>query len=211
MFSGIIEFLGTIETIYYEKQDSKIQAMGIKVKTDIADLTLGESIALNGVCLTVTEIGTNREASFYVSSETLDRTNLGILIENMKVNMERAVTPSTRLSGHIVQGHVDATGRLVRVDEVGEAHRIFIALPRSLRQYVVEKGSIAIDGISLTINGIDESHFEQQQADEFLIHLMIIPHTWHQTRLGKLNLNDIVNIEVDILAKYVENLCRVQK
>lgn len=211
MFSGIIEFLGVVKIIRYEKQDSKIQAMEITVQTDIEDLTLGESIAVNGVCLTVTDVGTNKEASFFVSSETLDRTNLGILIENMKVNLERAVTPSTRLSGHIVQGHVDATGRLMCVETQGEAHKIFIALPNSLRQYVVEKGSIAIDGISLTINGIDETHSWHQKTDEFLIDLMIVPHTWNHTNLGQLKINDIVNIEVDIISKYVENLCRTQK
>lgn len=211
MFSGIIEFLGVVSAVKYEKQDLKIQAMEIKIKTGIPDLILGESVAVNGVCLTVTKLGTNDEASFFISSETLDRTNLYVLIENMKVNLERAVTPSTRLSGHIVQGHVDATGRIFKIEQKGEAHQLFVALPSSLRKYVVEKGSIAIDGVSLTINGIKEIAEENHGMNEFLIDLMIIPHTWNHTRLGLLKVDDIVNIEVDIISKYVENLCRVQK
>lgn len=209
MFSGIIEFLGVVTIIKYEKQDTKIQAMNIKVKTGIPDLILGESIAVNGVCLTVTEIGTNDETSFFISAETLDRTNLKLLVENMKVNLERAVTPVTRLSGHMVQGHVDATGRIVKMKQIGEAHQLYVALPRSLRKYVVEKGSIAIDGVSLTVNGIKEINVENQSTEEFLIDLMIIPHTWNHTRFCFLNVNDIVNIEVDIISKYVENLCTI--
>ncbi|MDI2091707.1 riboflavin synthase [Commensalibacter oyaizuii] len=206
MFSGIIESLGTIQSINREKD-----AIVIVVQTGIKDLTLGESVAVNGVCLTVTHSNHEGNASFFVSSETLDRTNLGQLTNTKRVNLERAVTPSTRLSGHIVQGHVDATGRFVNVQKSGDAHQVFFAFPQQLRKYVVEKGSIAIDGVSLTLNGIGELGQNGANADEFIIHIMIIPHTWEHTTLGHLTLGDKVNVEVDIIAKYVENLCIVQK
>lgn len=206
MFSGIIESLGTIQTVKHEKD-----AIVVEVDTGITDLSMGESIAVNGVCLTVVQYNQQGQASFFISSETLARTNLGKLVEGKRVNLERAVTPSTRLSGHIVQGHVDAPGRFVKAEKSGDAHQVFFAFPASLRKYVVEKGSIAIDGTSLTLNGIGEIGGGDAASDEFVIHIMIIPHTWEHTTLGHLSPNDMVNVEVDVIAKYVENLCLVQK
>ncbi|MDI2112062.1 riboflavin synthase [Commensalibacter nepenthis] len=206
MFSGIIESLGSILTV-----NRKPNAMVIEVDTGIPDLSIGESVAVNGVCLTVVKYDAQGKVSFFISSETLNRTNLNQLQVNKRVNLERAVTPSTRLSGHIVQGHVDATGRFVKAEQSGDAHKVFFAFPASLRKYVVEKGSIAIDGTSLTLNGVGEIGKDGASSDEFIIHIMIIPHTWEHTTLGYLSLGDMVNVEVDIIAKYVENLCLVQK
>lgn len=206
MFSGIIESLGTIQTVTHEPN-----AMVVEVDTGITDLSMGESVAVNGVCLTVIKYDEKGSATFFISSETLDRTNLGKLAKGKRVNLERAVLPSTRLSGHIVQGHVDATGRFINAEQSGDAHKVFFAFPASLRKYVVEKGSIAIDGTSLTLNGIGDVGAGDANLDEFIIHIMIIPHTWEHTTLGHLSLGDMVNVEVDIIAKYVENLCLVQK
>jgi len=198
MFSGIIETLGTVTST--EQRD---QALGLRIATTFPDLTLGESVAVNGVCLTVAEFDTTGSAWFYVSSETLDRTALGRIRQNHRVNLERASTPATKLSGHIVQGHVDAIAHLARIEPVGESHRITFRVPNTLRGYMVEKGSVALDGISLTLNAVSEP-----TPDGFEIDLMIIPHTWEHTTLGTLKPNDPVNIEVDVIAKYVESLIR---
>lgn len=202
MFSGIIGYLGRIQTIAKEKD-----AMVITVNTGMSNLSIGESVAVNGVCLTVTEIHNAGEATFFISFETLNRTNLGQLKLKDRVNLEQAVTPSTRLSGHIVQGHVDATGRFIDAKEVGEAHEVTFALPAHLRKYLVEKGSIALDGISLTLNSVGDVGQAPAHSDEFLISLMIIPHTWENTTLGQFVAGAMINVEVDIIAKYVENLC----
>ena len=199
MFSGIIESLGRVRTI--EPGD---RAVAIELDTGIADLVLGESVAVNGVCLTVTRFDTSGTAAFFVSPETLDRTTLGALREGARVNLERAVTPSTRLSGHIVQGHVDGVATLVSVVAQGDAWALTLELPDTLRRYCVEKGSITLDGISLTLNAILPS----DRAGWFGIALMIIPHTWDHTSLGTLAPGAPLNVEVDIIAKYVEQLCQ---
>ncbi len=168
MFSGIIEHIGRIKTV--EPRD---QAILLQVETGLADMDLGESIAVNGVCLTVATYDSTGLADFFVSAETLSRTALGRLKEGVRVNLERASTPATRLSGHIVQGHVDGLATLVSVNAVGESHHIVFRLPAALRGYVVEKGSIALDGISLTVNEVSDI-----TDGAFTIALMIIPHTW---------------------------------
>lgn len=203
MFSGIIEHLGTVTTA--RRGD---RALHVAIATGIDDLSMGESIAVNGVCLTVTEFDAAGNASFFISIETLDRTSLGRLAEGGRVNLERAVTPATRLSGHIVQGHVDGTGRLLAVEPAGEARRVVFAIPNALRRYLVEKGSITLDGISLTLNEIGETGTAGAGPDAFPVALMIIPHTWTHTSLGTLAPGDAVNVEVDVIAKYVETLCQ---
>src|ERR1700712_4101047 len=135
MFSGIIESLGRVRTI-----EAGDKAIAIELDTGIADLVLGESVAVNGVCLTVTRFDTSGMAAFFVSPETLDRTTLGALREGSRVNLERAVTPSTRLSGHIVQGHVDGVATLVSSVAQGDAWALTLELPDTLRRYCVEKG-----------------------------------------------------------------------
>ncbi|MCJ8354389.1 riboflavin synthase [Novacetimonas hansenii] len=202
MFSGIIEHLGTITTTQRGERDLEVQ-----VATGITDLSLGESIAVNGVCLTVTAFDTAGNATFFISPETLECTSLRQLAPGRRVNLERAVTPATRLSGHIVQGHVDATARLLSITPKGEARHIAFAVPARLRRYLVDKGSITLDGISLTLNAVGAPG-EDAGPDAFRIELMIIPHTWEHTTLGTLTPGADVNVEVDVIAKYVETLCQ---
>ena len=199
MFSGIIERVGRVRGM-----EPGAQAVRMLLDTGFADLALGESVAVNGVCLTVTEFDANGAASFFVSPETLDRTSLGSVAVGGPVNLERAVTPSTRLSGHIVQGHVDGTATLASVTAAGDAWTLLLDAPVSLRRYCVEKGSITLDGISLTINAILPSAL----PGSFGIALMIIPHTWEHTNLGTLTPGAPINVEVDVIAKYVEQLCQ---
>ena len=201
MFSGIIERLGRVRGV--EPGD---EAMRVTVDTGFADLELGESVAVNGVCLTLIDSDRQGMAAFFVSSETLARTGLGSLREGGRVNLERAVTPSTRLSGHIVQGHVDGVATLASVTASGDAWSLLLDLPAALRRYCVEKGSISLDGISLTINAILPSAVPGQ----FGVALMIIPHTWEHTNLGTLAPGASLNVEVDLIAKYVEQLCQRQ-
>ncbi|MFT8418515.1 MAG: riboflavin synthase [Acetobacter sp.] len=200
MFSGIIESLGHILAV-----EQGAHSLMLEVQTGLANVAEGESIAVNGVCLTAVAPAQNQPVRFFVSSETLDRTMLGTLSVGARVNLERAVTPSTRLSGHIVQGHVDGLGRFVGATPVGDARRVEFDVPADLRRYMVEKGSVALDGISLTLNEVGPV-----QGDMFRIALMIIPHTWEHTTLGTLNVGDAVNVEVDIIAKYVEAQCQAK-
>ena len=199
MFSGIIENLGRVRGV--EPGDKAVRMV---LDTGFADLALGESVAVNGVCLTVTEFDASGGAAFFVSPETLDRTSLGGVQAGGRVNLERAVTPSTRLSGHIVQGHVDGTATLASVTPAGDAWLLLLDLPDALRRYCVEKGSITLDGISLTINAIQPSAL----AGHVGIALMIIPHTWEHTNLGTLVPGALLNVEVDVIAKYEEQLCQ---
>lgn len=196
MFSGIIERVARV-TLATPKGGS----LEIEVDSGFLDLSLGESIAVNGVCLTVTRFDRGGRAAFFLSPETIARTTLGLLGEGDSVNLERAVTLDVRLSGHLVQGHVDGQVRLVeRVEEEGAWRHKFL-LPPTLGRYCVEKGSIALNGISLTINGV-EPH------DEGAVLLVtIIPHTWDHTNLHALAIGDALNVEVDVIAKYVERLC----
>ena len=199
MFSGIIETLGQVRAI--EPGD---RAMRIVLDTGLHDLALGESVSVNGVCLTVTACDATGTAAFFVGAETLHRSSLGRLREQERVNLERAVTPSTRLSGHIVQGHVDGVATLASIGRAGDAWSVVLELPDALRRYCVEKGSITLDGISLTLNAIRPG----ATAGRFEIALMIIPHSWAHTNLGTLAPGAILNVEVDVIAKYVEQLCQ---
>ncbi len=200
MFSGIIESLGQVL-----KAEQGAQSLMLEVETGLTDVAEGESIAVNGVCLTAVAPAQDGPVRFFVSSETLDRTMLGRLKAGAGVNLERAVTPSTRLSGHIVQGHVDGLARFVGASPSGEARRVEFDVPAELRRYMVEKGSVALDGISLTLNEVGAVH-----DGVFRIALMIIPHTWDHTTLGTLSVGDAVNVEVDIIAKYVEAQCQAK-
>ncbi|QHI96197.1 riboflavin synthase [Aristophania vespae] len=202
MFSGIIECVGQVQQVSIREQ-----AMDLVVKSHFKDLSLGESVAVNGVCLTVKDFTAEGSAQFHISGETLKRTNLGKLTEGRSVNLERAVSLNTRLSGHIVQGHVDGTGVLQAINKAGDSYALDLFLSQSLRRYVVEKGSITLNGISLTVNNIkDEAQYEGSEG--FVINLMIIPHTWEHTDLSTLSVGAELNVEVDVLAKYVETLCR---
>lgn len=196
MFSGIIEKLARVTLA-----EPRGGSLEIGVESGWTDLSLGESIAVNGVCLTVTQFDATGLARFFISPETLARSNLGRLAVGDLVNLERAVTLDTRLSGHLVQGHVDALARLLeRVEAEGAWKHVFL-LPEVLGRYCVEKGSIALNGISLTINGVE------QKAEGVAVSVTIIPHTWEHTNLHRLAIGDDLNVEVDVMAKYVERLC----
>ncbi|HTP32257.1 MAG TPA: riboflavin synthase [Candidatus Acidoferrales bacterium] len=195
MFTGIIEELGAVASM-------EIRAAGARLKvrcaTVLSDSGEGASIAVNGVCLTAVDI---RPDSFSadVAPETLKRTNLGALRAGSRVNLERPLSPSGRLSGHIVQGHVDGTGEFLSLDALGDENWwLRLRIPAELDPFLVFKGSIAIDGISLTIAALEGD----------VLSVTIIPHTFRNTTLAGYRLGARVNLECDILAKHVEKLLR---
>ena len=192
MFTGIIEELGKISALTKHSSGAKIQ---ISAKIVTENTNEGDSIAVNGVCLTALEITPNGFAAD-VSQETLNRSTLGNLKVGAAVNLERAVTPSTRLGGHIVQGHVDATGKFLSATQSGDFWTVRIGFPRLIRQYLVYKGSISVEGISLTIAELTDDYFE----------IAVIPKTWQLTNLSTLKNGEAVNLEADVIAKYVERI-----
>lgn len=196
MFTGIIEELGTIRKITTARDGARLE---VSARAILTDARLGDSIAVNGVCLTVVEQGADWFAAD-VSAETLRRTNLKQARFGSKVNLERPLTPSTRLGGHIVQGHVDGTGEFIEARAAGDGYVIRIGFPADLARYIVEKGSIAVDGISLTVAALGDDWFE----------IAIIPHTWRATNLATLERGAAVNLEVDVIAKYVERMMQAR-
>ncbi|MCA0432841.1 MAG: riboflavin synthase [Proteobacteria bacterium] len=197
MFSGIIERVASVS-----RADHGTGGLNCRIETGFAGLELGESIAVNGVCLTVVSFDAVGVADFYASPETLARTNLSTIVMGSKVNLERAVSLNTRLSGHLVQGHVDGMATLAEVIADEGSWRLFFDVPDSLARYCVEKGSIAFNGISLTINSLAALGNGQSR-----IGITIIPHTWEHTNLHAARPGDAINVEVDVMAKYVERLC----
>jgi riboflavin synthase len=196
MFTGIVEILGRVEAIEVGPDQARITL-------DVAgldDIGIGDSIAVNGVCLTAVEVELPG-ITLDVVGETLDRTSLGSLAAGDPVNLERARPVSGRLDGHIVQGHVDGVGTISAIALDGANRVISIAAPAGLSRYIVEKGSIAVDGISLTVADV--------RGDEFQV--AVIPHTLSTTNLGLRKPGETVNLEVDILAKYVERLLEAGK
>ena len=188
MFTGIIEELGKVE--------SAGARLSIGCSHVLSDLTVGASIAVNGVCLTAVEIRSDG-FSADLAPETLERSNLGDLKAGDRVNLERPVTLQTRLSGHIVQGHVDGTGVLESLTELGDGNwELLVRVPLELDRLLVYKGSIAIDGISLTVASVQDG----------LVKVAIIPHTFEATNIGQRRTGERVNIECDILAKHVARL-----
>jgi len=198
MFSGIIEKLARVRSAA-----PKDKTLVLELETGFGDLELGESIAINGVCLTVTAFTPEGAASFFVSPETIQRSNLGRLAAGGVVNLERSVRLETRLSGHLVQGHVDGIGVLAAIVSDTGSYRLEFELPDALARYCVEKGSIALDGISLTLNGVTPV-----TPGKSRIAVTIIPHTWEHTNLHAAQIGDPINVEVDVMAKYVERLCQ---
>lgn len=192
MFTGIIEELGKISGWEKHAGGAKMRVAAQIVTGDSKD---GDSIAVNGVCLTAIEITTNSFAAD-VSAETLNRSTLGNLKVGSKVNLERAVTPSTRLGGHIVQGHVDARGTFLAAKQDGDFWTVRIGFPENMAQYLVYKGSVSVEGISLTIANLADDFFE----------IAVIPKTWELTNLSSLRNGDAVNLEADVIAKYVERI-----
>ncbi len=197
MFTGIIEEVGKVISLEERRGQKKLT-----VKTAWTDLQSGESISVNGVCLTVTEPTPKGEATFFVSEESLERSTLGLLEPEKRVNLERALTLNSRMGGHWVQGHVDAKGMILNLIEGSDHHKVTLALDPKYGRYCVEKGSISVNGVSLTINSLTET-----KLNEFMVSFLIVPHTWKNTTLSELKSGDFVNVEVDILAKYIERLC----
>ncbi len=193
MFTGIIEALGTISALNAKTGDFELQ---IDVgKLDMADVKLGDSIAVNGTCLTVTAFS-NTHFSADVSTETIKCSKLGLLAVGDKVNLEKACTANTRLGGHIVSGHVDGLGYVGQVNANGSATDYWINVKPELAKYIAAKGSITVDGISLTTNEVKQDSFR----------LTIIPHTSEQTTIASWQVGAAVNIEVDVIARYLERL-----
>ncbi len=197
MFTGIIEEIGTLRNI---TKGAKSAKLSIEANTVLSDTKVGDSIATNGVCLTITE-KTSTRFSVDVMHETLKRSNLGDLSIGQPLNLERAMPSQGRFDGHIVSGHIDGTGRITAMQQDDIAIWITIEADASLLKYVIEKGSIAIDGISLTVASVSANHFK----------VSIIPHTKDETTLTKKKLNERVNLEVDMIAKYVEKLLQQDK
>ena len=190
MFTGLIEDVGTLASRVARGPSARLV-----ITTSLGPLVLGESIAVNGVCLTVDRFAEGRfEAD--CSAETLSRTTLGTLAVGGRVHLERALLPTSRLGGHIVSGHVDGLGRMVARDPVGDALALAFEVPPELARFIAEKGSVALDGTSLTVNGVRGARFE----------VTIIPHTQGKTRLAELRPGDHVNVEIDLLARYVARL-----
>jgi riboflavin synthase len=197
MFTGIIEEVGTVEHI---RQSGEAIVMTIGAKKILVDVHLGDSIAVNGVCLTVTSF-TDRTFTVDVMPETVKATSLRTLTKGSKVNLERAMAANGRFGGHFVSGHVDGIGRIVRKWPSANAVYYEIEIPKELRQYMILKGSVAVDGTSLTIFGLTDQTFT----------ISLIPHTRAETILGEKQPGDIVNIECDMIGKYVVQLMEGKK
>jgi riboflavin synthase len=196
MFTGLVEQMGKVESAEDRRGQRKLH-----ITTKYNDLAAGESVSVGGVCLTVTEASAKGDAFFFVSEETLERTTLGKLEKGSTVNLERAMQFGGRMGGHWVQGHVDAKGMVLNNVQGDGIHRVTVALDPKYGKYCVEKGSITIDGVSLTINTITET-----RNKEFMVSFLVIPHTWKNTTISQLKIGDACNVEVDILAKYIERL-----
>jgi len=194
MFTGIVEEIGTIEDIRKSGDSARLSIQGAVI---FGDMKLGDSIAVNGVCLTVTDF-TGSRFSADVMHETLDRSNLGELNRGSRVNLERAMKAGDRFGGHIVSGHIDGTGQILEKKKDGNALWITIGAGKNILKYIIEKGSVAIDGISLTVARVTDSSFS----------VSVIPHTGAMTTLTEKKVSETVNLENDVIGKYVEKLLR---
>jgi len=192
MFTGLIEGTGSLLRIDRHGPDA---GMVIHAQYSIDQLVLGESIAVDGACLTVTSFQ-GKVFTVDVSAETLSRTTLGRKPTGSLLNLERALRMGDRLGGHLVSGHVDGIGALVDRRREGHSHRLFFTIPEELSRYIIEKGSITVNGISLTVNGCGEGRFD----------VNIVPHTSRETTVGELRIGEEVNIETDLIGKYVEKM-----
>ncbi len=196
MFTGLVQGQGTLIS---KRPSGGGMIFGLEADFDLTNPQEGESIACNGICLTAKSIS-GRRFEVDVSPESLSRSNLGNLGVGMKMNLERALRLSDRLGGHLVSGHVDATAKVLERKPEGDFVRFVFAVPKGFGRYIIEKGSITINGISLTVNHCDDVTFS----------VAIIPHTLKITTLGPLKQGDLVNIEVDLIGKYVEKLLQVK-
>ena len=193
MFTGLVQAIGKILKKIRNGKDVRLTVVAGKL--DMSDVTLGESIAVNGVCLTVVEFD-DHSFSVDVSTETLSCTSLNALTENSLVNLEKALLPTTRLGGHIVSGHVDGVATITDIADDGASKRFIIEVPEALSRYIAPKGSVCVDGVSLTVNEVAGQTFG----------VCIIPHTQQETVFQYYREGDQVNIEVDVVARYTERL-----
>jgi riboflavin synthase len=189
MFTGIITDIGRVRAVAQTARDRRYE---IETAWDTSGIDLGASISHSGVCLTVVEKAQGWFA-VEVSGETLSKTTLGGWTAGTKINLERATRAGDELGGHIVSGHVDGLGKVVEITPEGGSHRIVIEAPEPLHRFIAAKGSITVDGVSLTVNSVEGRRFG----------LNIIPHTWEATTLGQLQVGDAVNLEIDMLARYL--------
>lgn len=192
MFTGLIEDTGRVASL---QRRGEAGLLAVETALPTAEIAIGDSVAVNGACLTVTAISL-RTLTFDVSPESLSRITIGKLCSGSAVNLERALRLGDRLGGHIVSGHIDCAGKLIRSENRAGNHQLQFTLPPEHARYLVEKGSVTIDGISLTVNAVSQEGFA----------VNIIPHTYSSTTLGQLKVGDRVNIETDIIGKYVERL-----
>ena len=192
MFTGIIENLGQVDSLQSVGGDVRLR---IQTGLDLSDVQLGDSIATNGICLTVIDWGNNWYAAD-VSRESLDRTTLGQWQVGQPVNVEKAMLPTTRFGGHIVSGHVDAVGEITLMRQDARSIYFEVTAPKAIAKYLAEKGSVTVDGISLTINHLRGNIFS----------LNLIPHTAERTNIATWKAGSKVNLEVDVLARYIERL-----
>lgn len=198
MFTGIIQAIGCIVSVEASGQEARLVLEAPTLGEQ--PLSRGDSLAINGVCLTIAAMEHGRLV-VDVSRETLARTNLGTVAAGSRVNLESALTPSTALGGHLVTGHVDGTGELIERREDGRSVRLRIRSPARLSRYIAEKGSICVDGISLTVNDVDDGLFG----------VNIVPHTLAATTIGERAVGAKLNLEVDIVARYLERLLAAQR
>lgn len=189
MFTGIVTDIGRVRSVRHTDRDRRYE---IETAWDTATIDLGASISHAGCCLTVTEKGEGWFA-VEVSGETLSKTKLGDWAEGARVNLERAAKLGDELGGHIVSGHVDGLGEVISIRPEGGSRRIVIEAPSPLHRFIAPKGSITVDGVSLTVNGVQDRRFD----------VNIIPHTWDATTLGGLKVGEKVNLEIDMLARYL--------
>ena len=194
MFTGIVEEVGLLTKINQQDSGEKILTIGCSIISK-PKFNLGESISVNGTCLTVISSGKTFFRTL-ASKETLEKTNIGLKEEGDSLNLERAMKASSRFGGHIVSGHVDNVGEITDIIEDGESIKYWIKFGKKYTKYVIEKGSIAIDGISLTVNDIDKNKFS----------VNIIPHTDSKTNSNEWKVGDVVNLEFDMVAKYIEKM-----
>ena len=191
MFTGIIEGQGIVKKFNIKTQNRSAAKMGIDLGNLAKGLQIGDSVAINGVCLTATHIS-QKQAEFEMIGETLKKTNLGMIKLGDKVNIERSLKVGERMEGHFVLGHIDGTGKIIKIEKLSKEIKFWIELPKDLDRFVVKKGSITVDGISLTLVDVLKNK----------ISICIIPHTMKITNLGSKKIGDKVNIETDILGKY---------
>jgi len=198
VFTGIVEAVGIISALEPKGEDVSVTVQSGKL--DLSDVKLGDSIATNGVCLTVVKL-TGQGYVADLSLETLKRSSFANASAGKPVNLERALTPTTRLGGHLVSGHVDGVGEVVSVNTLGRATEYWIKAPDELAKFIAEKGSITVDGISLTVNAVDGARFK----------LTIVPHTTGETTVDTWKTGSSVNLEVDVIARYLERLLLGEK